>query len=372
MGFEELLNKYSWQEITERIYAKNENDVLNALNKSTRRNTEDFMALASPAAEKYLEEMAQLSSKLTKKRFGKTIQLYIPLYLSNACSNECVYCGFNRKNKIKRVILSDEEILREVEVLKKYGYEHLLLVTGENEKKVGADYFEHVMEMIKDHFSLISMEVQPMETEEYTRLIKHGLHSVYIYQETYNKEAYPKYHLAGKKADFEYRLNTPERLGEAGIHRIGLGNLIGLEDWRTEAFFTALHLRYLQKRFWRTKFSISFPRLRPHEGAFQPNVTIEDRQLVQLICAYRIFDEDLELSMSVRESPSFRDNIIHLGVTSMSAGSKTDPGGYSSSNHALKQFDEYDNRSPKEIEEMIKNQGFEAIWKDWDSYMHLT
>lgn len=368
MSFYEILKQYNWQEITDRIENKNTNDVILAINKENL-NIEDFMALVSPAASSYLEQMAVKSQALTQKRFGKTIQLYIPLYLSNECTNQCVYCGFGSNNKIERVTLNEKQILDEIEVIKSYGYEHLLLVTGEHPKKAGFDYLKMVIDLLKTHFSLISLEVQPLETDEYKQLVYSGLNTVYIYQETYNEQNYPNYHLAGKKRDFKYRLETPERLGKAGIYKIGLGNLIGLENWRTEAFFTVLHLQYLKKNYWKTKYSLSFPRLRPHQGNFKPNVVMTDKQLVQLICAYRLFDENLELSLSTRENKAFRDNAFKLGITSMSAGSKTEPGGYANSCSELEQFAVDDTRTAAQIAEMISKHGYQPVWKDWDSFM---
>ena len=369
-SFSEEIGKYKWNDINESIHSKTPNDVINALN-NPKRGLEDFKALISPSASAFLGCMAELSRELTLKRFGKTIQLYIPLYLSNYCENQCVYCGFNSKNKIKRTVLSMEQILDEVKILKSYGYEHILLVTGESSKKAGLNYFKEVLRIIRNDFSQISMEIQPMNRSDYEELIPLGLNSIYVYQETYNRNNYNKYHLNGKKQDFEYRLHTPERLGFAGIHRIGLGILIGLEDWRTDSFFTALHLNFLKRKFWRTKFSVSFPRLRPHTGLFAPNVVMSDRELVQLICAYRLLDENLELSISVREKQSFRNNIMKLGVTSMSAGSKTNPGGYNSEEDSLAQFEVHDDRTPAEIAAMIKSNGYEAVWKDWDRCVQI-
>lgn len=370
MQFREILQKHDWQSLTAEIYSKTETEVRAALDKK-QRNLEDFKALLSPAAAPFLEEMAQISRRLTQKRFGKTILLYIPLYLSNFCQNSCVYCGFSSRNKIKRVVLSQEQVLREVEVIKSYGYEHILLVTGEHPQKAGTEYLKEIVELIKPHFSLISIEVQPLEEEDYRQLIDLGLNTVYLYQETYNAKTYPEYHPTGKKADFDYRLDTYERLGRAGVHRMGLGCLLGLEDWRTDSFFTALHLKYLEKTYWQSKYSVSFPRLRPHEGDFQPGFAVNDRELVQLICAYRLLDEEVELSVSTRESKKFRDNVVALGTTSMSAGSKTEPGGYALGVGALEQFSVHDNRTPAQIEEMIEAQGYEAVWKDWDSFMQL-
>ncbi|MFA4852441.1 MAG: 2-iminoacetate synthase ThiH [Bacteroidales bacterium] len=369
--FSDIYNKYNWEEIRQRIHAKTSRDVELALSKN-RRDLEDFISLISPAAIPYIEQMAQMSNRLTIKRFGKTIQMYIPLYLSNECSNSCKYCGYNITNKIERITLSEEQILKEMQVLKSFGFDHVLLVTGESKKKVGMEYFKNVIKLIKPYFALISMEVQPLEQAEYESLIAGGLNSVYIYQETYNKDSYRFYHPEGDKADFYYRLETPDRLGEARIYKIGLGVLLGLEDWRTDSFFVALHLNYLEKKFWQSKYSISLPRLRPAVGIIEPRVNISDKELVQLICAYRLFDEEVEISLSTRESEKFRTNVVKLGITSMSAGSKTNPGGYAEGKKSLEQFVIADERDPNQIAEIIRKQGYEVIWKDWDKTLQSS
>ena len=365
-NFTNLFESYSWDETKQSIYAKNSMDVERALT-SSKRNLEDFKALISPAAAPYLEQMAQLSQQLTLKRFGKTVQMYVPLYLSNECNNICTYCGFSYDNKVKRKTLSPMEIMQEVSVIKEMGYDHVLLVTGEANQTVHVDYFKKVLDLIRPHFSHISMEVQPLDLEDYQQLTPYGLNTVLVYQETYHQEDYKKHHPKGKKSNFQYRLETPDRLGEAGIHKIGLGVLIGLEDWRTDCFYTALHLDYLEKKYWQTKYSLSFPRLRPFSGGLEPKVEMNDRELVQLICAYRIFNEEVELSISTRESEKFRNNIIKLGITAISAGSKTNPGGYAVEPESLEQFEISDERSPAEIAAMITAQGYEPVWKDWDS-----
>lgn len=364
--FRTIFNKYSWKDVASRIYAANESDVEIALSKEGSGTPEDFIALVSPAAEKKLEQMAQLSHQLTLKRFGNVIQMYIPMYLSNECQNICTYCGFSFDNKIDRITLNEEQILREVEVIKKMGYDHILLVSGEASQTVNVDYFERVIRLIRPYFSSIMLEVQPLSQNEYEQLINAGVNTVLVYQETYHEENYKLYHPKGKKSNFNYRLGTPDRLGKAGVHRMGLGALLGLEDWRVDSFFTALHLDYLEKSYWKTKYSVSFPRLRPAVGCQQPNHPMTDKQLVQLICAYRIFNENVELSLSTRESPAFRNHAIRLGITSMSAGSKTDPGGYAGKLHALEQFEISDERSPKEVAAVIESQGYEPVWKDWD------
>jgi 2-iminoacetate synthase len=370
--FTELFDTYEWSEVKASIEAKTAADVLLALRKE-KRTLEDFKALLSPAAMPYLEQMAQLSHARTQKRFGKTIQMYVPLYLSNECQNICTYCAFSIDNKIRRKTLSDAELLQEVQVIKEMGYDHILLVTGEAAQTVGVSYLKNAIRLVKPYFSNISMEVQPLDQPEYEALIAEGLNTVLVYQETYHTKNYKLYHPKGKKSNFNYRLETPDRLGKANIHKIGLGTLIGLEDWRTDCFFTALHLHYLEKTYWQTKYSVSFPRLRPIEVGNAENSTLKsfntymnDKELVQLICAWRLLSEELEISISTREQEIFRNNAVKLGITSMSAGSKTNPGGYIVEPESLEQFEISDERSVAAIAQMIREQGYEPVWKDWD------
>ncbi|WP_431164432.1 2-iminoacetate synthase ThiH [Tenacibaculum halocynthiae] len=366
-SFIDTFGQYNWDVELESIFSKTTSDVKQALIRN-KRSLDDFKALISPAAKPFLEEMAQMSSELTKKRFGNTIQMYAPMYLSNECQNICTYCGFSLTNKIPRRTLTDAEILKEVAFLKNKGYDHILLVTGEANKTVGVNYINNAIKLIRSKFSNITIEVQPLDQNEYELLIENGLYAVLVYQETYHKEEYKKHHPKGKKSNFKYRLETPDRLGKAGVHKIGLGALFGLEDWRADSFFTALHLKYLQKTYWKTKYSISFPRLRPHSGGLEPKVEMTDADLVQLICAFRLLDEDVELSMSTRESEIFRNNIVNLGATSISAESKTNPGGYSVEPQSLEQFEISDERSTEEIVLMLKEKGLEVVWKDWEVF----
>ncbi|MEW5674775.1 2-iminoacetate synthase ThiH [Flavobacterium enshiense] len=368
-NFKSVFEQYSWEGIQNKIYQTTIKEVEHALAR-TKRTLDDFLVLISPAAQPYLEEMAQLSHQLTKKRFGKTIQMYAPMYLSNECQNICTYCGFSLNNKIKRKTLTDKEIELEVAELKKAGFDHVLLVTGEANYTVNINYFLNAIAQIKKDFANISVEVQPLSQEQYEQLHQAGVHTVLVYQETYHRDVYKQYHPKGKKSNFDFRLETPDRVGKAGIHKIGLGVLLGLEDWRTDSFFNALHIDYLQKTYWQSKYSVSFPRLRPAEGIIEPNFIMEDRDLLQLICAYRLWNEDLEISISTRENEKFRDNIIPIGVTSMSAGSKTNPGGYAVDIESLEQFETSDERSAAEISKIIASKGYETVWKDWDkSYM---
>ena len=363
--FKNIFDQYEWNAVKAGIYAKTPSDVEQALHKQ-HRSLEEFAALISPAAAPYLAEMAALSNVLTRQRFGNTMQLYIPMYLSNECQNICTYCGFSLDNKIRRKTLSAAEILMETAAIKEMGFEHVLLVTGESGQQVGTGYFKKALQLLRPHFANISMEVQPMDEEDYRELTALGLHAVLVYQETYHREDYKKHHPKGRKSNFDYRLETPDRLGRTGIHKMGLGVLIGLEDWRTDSFFTALHLSYLEKKYWQTRYSISFPRLRPFSGGLPPKVVMNDRELVQLICAYRLFNQEVELSISTREEEKFRDNIVHLGITAMSAASKTNPGGYTVDPGSLEQFEISDDRSAAVIAEMLQKQGYEAVWKDWD------
>ncbi|APA91354.1 2-iminoacetate synthase ThiH [Myroides sp. ZB35] len=365
MSFIQTYEQYDWEEIKRTIYETTSVQVEQSLAKNKKTLT-DFIHLISPAATPYLEEMAQQSQQLTQKRFGKTISLYAPMYLSNECNNICTYCGFSLDNNIRRKTLSPKEIEQEVKVIKAQGYDHILLVTGEANHIVNINYFKQSIEQIQQSFSTISIEVQPLKQDEYEQLADLGVYAVLVYQETYHKEVYKQYHPKGKKSNFEYRLDTPDRIGRAGIHKIGLGVLLGLEDWRVDSFFNALHIDYLQKTYWQTKYSVSFPRLRPAEGVIEPNFIMEDRDLIQLLCAYRIWNEDLEISISTRESEILRNNVFKLGATTMSAGSKTNPGGYSVAEDSLEQFEICDTRSTSEIYHLIKEAGYDPIWKDWD------
>lgn len=365
MSFQSVFEQYDWNTIQSRIYETKTEQVQHSLAKN-KRNLDDFITLLAPAAQPFLEQMAQISNTLTKKRFGKTIQMYAPMYLSNECQNICTYCGFSFDNKLKRRTLTRDEITRETVALKNMGFDHVLLVTGEANYTVNIDYFLKAIDQIQHDFSNISVEVQPLSESEYQQLHEAGVYSVLVYQETYHREVYKHYHPKGKKSNFDFRLETPDRIGSAGIHKIGLGVLLGLEDWRTDSFFNALHLDYLQRTYWQSKFSVSFPRLRPAEGIIEPNFIMDNRDLTQLICAYRLWNEDLELSISTRENEKFRDNIIPIGITSMSAGSKTNPGGYVVDPQSLEQFETSDERPADVIASIIRNKGYEPVWKDWD------
>ncbi|MDR1725263.1 MAG: 2-iminoacetate synthase ThiH [Bacteroidales bacterium] len=369
LTFYETIKNLNWEKTTLSINQKTKRDVQIALNKENI-SLEDFKALLSPAAQPFLEIMAQKARIATQKRYGKIIQFYIPLYLSNECSNHCIYCGFNHNNPIERKTLNDDEIMDEISVIKSMGYDNVLLLTGEYPRVAGIDYIENAVKLCRPHFSTINLEVYPMKIEEYKRLIVAGANSVYVYQETYCEKNYKYFHPKGMKSNYQYRLETPERLSQAGIHRVGLGSLIGLNDWRTEMFFLASHLRFMTHYYWKTKYGVSFPRIRPAEGEFKPAFNMTDKDFAQTIWAFRILDNDVEIAMSTRETPELRNHFISLGITSISAGSKTDPGGYCKPDVELEQFHISDNRSVTEMEKMVRMQGYDVIFKDWDKILN--
>lgn len=364
--FSDEIKRYDWDDTTRAINSKTARDVEIALSKE-HLNINDFMALISPAAEPYIENMAQLSHKYTMERFGKTISMYIPLYVSNACSNYCVYCGFNHNNPMQRTTLTMEQVKAECEAIRRLGpFENLLIVSGEFPSVNGVDYIEKVLQTARPYFNNLTIEVMPMKENDYYRLTLSGLNGVVCFQETYNETNYKKYHPKGMKSIYEWRLNGYDRMGAAGVHKIGMGVLIGLEDWRTDVTMLARHLQYLRRNYWRTRYSINFPRMCPSEGGYQPKVVMSDKELAQLTFAFRLFDHDVDISYSTRENPAFRANMMRLGVTSMSAGSKTEPGGYATSPDALEQFEVSDDRTPLEVVNEIRALGYEAVWKDWD------
>lgn len=361
---------------------------------------EAFAALLSPAAGDLLEDLGRHSSQITQQRFGKVIRLFAPLYLSNECINNCQYCGFSRDNPILRVTLSPEEVRHEARALKREGFRNLLLVAGEHPKFVSSGYLEECLREIRDEVPAISLEVGPMETDEYRRMVGAGAEGLVVYQETYDRDVYARLHTAGPKRNFDWRLETPERAYAAGFRRLGIGALFGLSDWRGEALAVAAHAAYLLKHCWKAQLSISLPRLRPCAGEFQPLTRLSDRELVQLVCAFRLTFPDVGLVLSTREPAPLRDGLLPLGITLMSAGSHTEPGGYTgagknrihktergrivalaegasewapasaqttSATAATGQFDIADERSAGEVAELIRRLGYDPVWKDWDA-----
>jgi 2-iminoacetate synthase len=367
MNFLDVWRAHDFGAVARRIASKGPADVRRALGRPRGGvDLEDFAALLSPAASPYLEDMAQAAHRLTLERFGRTMRLFAPLYLSNACANVCTYCGFSAHNRIRRKVLSNPEILAEARVLRSHGFDSVLLVTGET-GRVGREYLSNALRLLRPHFSGLWIEVQPLAQEDYAALASDGLSAVLVYQETYDESAYARHHLSGPKADMAWRLGTPDRLCRAGIKKIGLGALFGLSDWRADAWFTGLHLRHVETVHWRTKTAVSFPRLRPHEGGDIPVAAFGERDLVQAACAFRLLSPEAELSLSTREAEAFRNKAFRLGFTSMSAGSRTNPGGYASAPESLEQFEVDDGRSPAQVAAFLRSQGYEPVWKDWDS-----
>ena len=361
----------------------------------------DFAALLSPAAAEDLEILCARSQKMTQQRFGKTIRLFAPLYLSNECINNCSYCGFSRDNPILRVTLSLDEVRQEAAELKAQGFRNLLLVAGEHPKFVSNGYMRDCIATLHADWPSISLEVGPMETEEYRPLVAAGSDGLIVYQETYDRAVYAEMHTAGPKRNFDWRLETPERAYAAGFRRLGISPLYGLADWRFEALSVAAHAEYLLRNCWKAAITISLPRLRPCAGEFQPLTHLGDRDLVQLVCAFRLMFPDVGLVLSTREPAKLRNGLIPLGITMMSAGARTEPGGYTGAGkekihhtergiikeiasgssewapqperatNATGQFQIADERPPHEVAAQIRQLGYEPVWKDWDAALTM-
>jgi 2-iminoacetate synthase len=328
---------------------------------------EDFSVLISAESAAYLDMIKKTAFDLSMQRHGKIMQIYAPLYVSNECSNSCLYCGFNVHNKMERITLSPEEIKKEAMVIKNMGIEHLLLVSGELKDRTGLDYIAGCVKEIAGMFSYISVEIAPMGTEEYRELNKAGVEGVVCYQETYDRDLFKKYHPYGPKSDYDYRMDTLDRAGAAGMRWLGIGALLGLSDFRKEAVAIATHARYLQKKYWRSAVTVSFPRIRPAEGGFVPPCSVSDEELLQMIAALRLFLPDAVLVLSTRESASFRDKAVFYGINQMSAGSRTNPLGYSNHTvHTGEQFGISDHRTPAEIKTRLQALGYDPVFKNWD------
>jgi len=324
-----------------------------------------FAALLAPAAAAQLEAMARRAHELTLRHFGRTISLFTPLYVSNHCANHCRYCGFAAPNAIPRTRLSLDEVRAEGQAIAATGLKHLLLLTGEAPHKAGVDYLESCVRVLRPMFPSLSLEVFPMETEDYARLARAGVDGLTVFQETYDPDLYAELHPAGPKRDFAFRLDAPQRGAEAGLRVVNIGALLGLTDWRREIYVTGLHAAWLQKRYPGVDVAVSLPRMRPHAGAFQPACVVSDRELVQAMTALRIFLPRLSITISTREAPAFRDNILPLGVTRMSAGVSTAVGGHAKPGQAG-QFEISDPRSVAEVETMLQSHGYQPVFKDWE------
>ena len=351
-----------------------------------------FNQLIAPKSRDELEKMAGKSRAITRRHFGKTMRLFAPLYVSNECVNNCTYCGFSRDNPILRTTLTIEQVVTEARHLHGLGFRNILLVAGEHPKFVSEGYLQDCIDAIKGFIPTIGIEVGPMEDEQYGELVRHGAEGLVVYQETYHRDTYEKLHTAGPKKNFTWRLECPERAYAGGFRRIGIGALFGLADWKTEALALATHLEYLYKHCWKASLTVSFPRMRPHAGNYQyepnPDFFLTDREFVQLVCAFRICFPHVGIVLSTREPAALRDALVPLGVTHMSAESQTDPGGYTGAgtddlhltlkgrrvelaenspcSRATEQFTIDDTRGVLDIAQMLKNKGYESVWKDWD------
>ncbi|GIX42880.1 MAG: thiamine biosynthesis protein ThiH [Leptospiraceae bacterium] len=372
LQFSDYIKNYPFEEIKLQLQNINQdckhtkNKIENILNKSLQYEHipwNEFLYLISTPALEYLEPIAQIAYKITRKRFGKAILIYAPLYLSNECKSICTYCGFSYNNPIKRRTLSIEEAYEEAMILHNQGIRHILLLTGEDYRNTPVSYIGEVAEKLKNHFSSIGIEVYPLKEEEYKYLRTKGVDSLTIYQETYDPIRYKEVHLQGVKKRMEFRLNCPDRGGLAGLRKIGIGALMGLSDPQTEVAMVGLHAQYLLKKYWKTHITISLPRLKPAEN-FQNVPVISDKIYVLFLCALRIFLPDVGLILSTRESPYFRDHVIPICITQISAGSKTEPGGYSGK-EATEQFHIEDHRSIPEIVEMLKSKELDPVFTDW-------
>ena len=345
-----------------------------------------FESLLEPMDKAGMEQLAARASALTRRHFGRTMRLFAPLYLSNECINSCAYCGFSRENAIQRVTLEVDQVEAEARHLVAEGFRNILLVAGEHPKFVGGGYLSQCIERLGSFVPGVSIEVAPMETEDYRPLVKAGAEGLVVYQETYHRETYGEMHLHGPKKDFEWRLDTAERGHEAGFRRIGIGALFGLWQWREEALALATHLEYLQRVCWRSQITVSLPRLRPAAGEFEPRHPLPDREFVQLLCALRVTFPTVGIVVSTRESRTLRDIVAPLGVTMMSAGSHTEPGGYTGQGRealhltvrgkpvngtggesATEQFAISDDRDARTMGATLVRLGLDPVWKDWDA-----
>jgi 2-iminoacetate synthase len=349
---------------------------------------ERFAALLEPKAPAQLEAMVRESRAITRRNFGRTMRLFAPLYVSNECVNNCQYCGFSRDNPILRTTLTIDQVITEARHLVAQGFRNILLVAGEHPRFVSEGYLEACIRAIRAFVPTIGIEVGPMEAPEYQRMVEAGAEGLVVYQETYDRDVYAIMHTAGPKKDFDWRLACPERGYLGGFRRIGIGALFGLSDWRLEALRLAAHLEHLYKHCWKATFTVAFPRLRPAAGGFHPLTDFPDHALVQTLAAFRLTFPEVGIVMSTRESAPFRDAVAPLGVTVMSAGSHTEPGGYTGAGsddlhltvkgrrvelddkpdaaRAEGQFGIADERSPATVADRLRALGLDPVWKDWD------
>jgi len=351
-----------------------------------------FLQLVSEETGGPLEALARQSQQVTRRHFGKTMRLFAPLYVSNECVNNCSYCGFSRDAGIFRTTLTVDQVVTEARHLHGLGFRNVLLVAGEHPKFVSDGYLQNCLDALKPFIPTLALEVGPMEDDQYAEIVGHGAEGLVVYQETYQRETYTQLHTAGPKKNFDWRLDCPERAYAGGFRRIGIGALFGLANWKSEALALCAHLEYLYKHCWKAQFTVAFPRMRPYAGNYEyqpdPDLYLPDREFVRLIAVFRLLFPQVGIVVSTREPAPLRDAIATLGVTHMSAGAKTEPGGYtgagsddlhltvkgrrvelterSGCEKATEQFQIHDTRSPAEVAAMLRGQNLDPVWKDWD------
>ena len=364
MTFHDELRRYHGFDFPGYFASVTDADVSRIITKE-RLSDMDYLALLSPRAASHLEPMARRASELTIRHFGRAVQLFTPLYLANYCTNQCVYCGFNTTNTLERRKLSLDEVEAEAVEIAKSGLKHILILTGEDRKKSSVSYMAECVQVLKRYFTSISIEVYPLAQEEYAELTAAGVDAVTMFQEVYDEPVYLTLHPRGPKRDYRFRLEAPDRAARAGMRLVNIGALLGLNDWRQEAFFTGVHTDYLQRAYPEVEVAISTPRMRPHLGGFPPKVIVSDADLVQYILAFRLFMPRGGVTLSTRENAKLRDNLLPLGVTKMSAGVCTQVGGRATGQEDTGQFEISDERSVAEMAEMLYLRGYQPVYKDW-------
>lgn len=364
MSFYDVIEKYKDFDFDRYFEQVSDNDILRSLSKD-KLNDKDLLNLLSPTARKHLEEMAQKASKLALQYCGKTATLYTPIYIANYCENHCVYCGYNCHSGIKRKKLSLDEIEKEGEAVATKGFKHIIVLTGESETKSSIEYIGEAVGILSRKFPSIAIEVYPMDVEGYTHLVYKGADSLTIYQETYDEEVYTRVHIKGPKADYRFRLDAPERGAMAGMRSLSIGALLGLSDFRKDAFFSILHGAYLKTKYPHIELSYSAPRIRPFKGSFRDIVDVDDASEFQILTVMRLFDPHAALNVSSRESLDMRKNLMPLGVTKLSAAVSTDVGGHSQGEENTAQFKTNDDNSIEDVASMLKSIGYQYVFKDW-------
>lgn len=367
MSFYEIIEKYREFNIKDYLDNVDDSDVIRSLEKNNL-DEYDLLNLLSKTASNHLEKMAQKANEITNRHFGKSMLLYTPMYIANYCVNKCTYCGYNIDSGIKRKKLNMEEINIEGNEISKEGFKHLLLLTGESKIHSSVEYIGEAVEVLKNKFPSISIEVYPMDEDEYKYVIDKGVDGLTVYQEVYDEKIYKDVHIKGPKSNYRYRLDAPERGAKAGMRSVSIGSLLGLNDFRIETFYTMMHGKYLRKKYPHVDISYSVPRMRPFKGCYEKLVDISDKDLVQAIIVMRLFDNQGGINLSTRESISLRRNLIPLGITKLSAGVSTNVGGHSQDEDDTSQFKISDESSVYEVKKMLKEIGYQPIFKDWERF----